>query len=47
MILDGQVAKIVADRYQGWQSAFGQDVLAGRASLDAVAARVMTSNGRF
>jgi xylose isomerase len=44
MILDGQVAKIVADRYQGWQSAFGQDVLAGRASLDAVAARVMTSN---
>ena len=44
MILDGRVADLVKDRYAGWQGEFGQSVLAGKTSLDAVAARVLSSN---
>jgi xylose isomerase len=44
MILDGQVEKMVDQRYAGWAGSFGQDVLAGKMSLDAVAARVLLNN---
>ena len=39
MILDGRVAHLVTDRYAGWQGEFGQSVLAGKTSLDAIANR--------
>ena len=44
MILDGRVAGLVKDRYAGWQGEFGQRVLSGKTSLDAIAARALTSN---
>ncbi|MEY4755175.1 MAG: hypothetical protein RJA34_73 [Pseudomonadota bacterium] len=44
MINDGKLAQQVADRYQGWNSSFGQDVLAGKTTLDALAARVLDKN---
>ena len=44
MILDGKLAQQVADRYQGWNSSFGQDVLAGKTSLDALATRALDKN---
>jgi xylose isomerase len=44
MILDGQVEKMVDQRYAGWAGNFGQEVLAGKMSLDAVAARVLLNN---
>ena len=44
MILDGRVANLVKDRYAGWQGEFGQSVLAGKTSLDAIAARALASN---
>jgi xylose isomerase len=44
MIQDGQLAQQVQARYQGWQSAFGQEVLAGRTGLDALATRVLDRN---
>jgi xylose isomerase len=34
---DGTYQKFVDDRYAGWQSAFGKDILAGRSSLDDLA----------
>jgi xylose isomerase len=44
MMLDGRVADLVADRYAGWRDEFGQSVLAGKTTLDAVAARVLAGN---
>jgi xylose isomerase len=44
MIRDGRFAKITEDRYAGWNTTFGRDVLSGRLSLDAVAARVLEHN---
>lgn len=44
MILDGQLARHVEARYAGWNSTFGQDVMAGRLGLDQVAARVLERN---
>ena len=44
MILDGRFAKSTQDRYAGWQSSFGNDLLGGKMSLDAVAARVLQNN---
>ena len=44
MINDGKLAQQVADRYEGWNSSFGQDVLAGKTTLDALAARVLDKN---
>ena len=34
----------MTDRYAGWQGEFGQSVLAGKTSLDAIAARALASN---
>ena len=44
MILDGPVANRVTDRYAGWHGEFGQSVLAGKTSLDAIANRSLASN---
>ena len=44
MITDGRFEKERQDRYAGWKSSFGGDVMAGKLSLDAVAARVLQSN---
>lgn len=44
MINDGRFAKARLDRYAGWNSSFGNDVMAGKLSLDAVAARVLQNN---
>ncbi|MFM2050071.1 MAG: hypothetical protein RL682_562, partial [Pseudomonadota bacterium] len=44
MILDGRFAKHTEDRYAGWNSGFGKDVLDGKFTLDAVAARVLANN---
>jgi xylose isomerase len=44
MIVDGRFAKSTQDRYAGWQSSFGSDLLGGKMSLDAVAARVLQNN---
>ena len=44
MILDGRFAKSTQDRYAGWQSSFGNDLLGGKMTLDAVAARVLQNN---
>ncbi|MFY7777142.1 MAG: xylose isomerase, partial [Elstera sp.] len=37
MVLDGQLAAFVADRYSGWNSTFGADILSGKLSLSALA----------
>ncbi len=44
MILDGQLEKLREARYSGWGGAFGQDVLNGKMTLDAVAAQVVERN---
>ena len=44
MIADGRFETARQDRYAGWKSSFGGDVMAGKLSLDAVAARVLQSN---
>jgi xylose isomerase len=44
MIQDGRFAKATQDRYAGWSSSFGNDVMAGKMGLDAVAARVLQNN---
>ncbi len=44
MINDGRFANHVKDRYSGWQGEFGQQVLAGRLGLDAVAQHVLDRN---
>ncbi len=44
MILDGKLEAHIDARYAGWKSEFGQNVLAGKMSLDAVAARVLEGN---
>jgi len=44
MIKDGRLAKVVADRYAGWQGEFGKQVLGGKLSLDQVAQRVLDRN---
>ena len=44
MIVDGRVAQFVDQRYAGWQSIFGQDMLTGKTSLEAVAKHVLDRN---
>jgi xylose isomerase len=40
MVQDGALARHVAARYQGWDAAFGQAILAGERSLEALAREV-------
>jgi xylose isomerase len=44
MITDGQLARHVAERYAGWSTPFGQDLMTGRLGLDQVAARALEQN---
>ncbi|MDR7378908.1 xylose isomerase [Rhodoferax ferrireducens] len=41
MITDGRVEKAIADRYAGWKSPEAQNILAGKVSLDDLAAQVL------
>jgi xylose isomerase len=44
MITDDRLAQVVRDRYQGWKGEFGQQVLAGKLTLDGVAEGVLERN---
>ncbi len=44
MITDGQLAKHVEARYAGWETPFGQDILAGKTTLAALADGVLAKN---
>ena len=44
MITDDRLDQLLRDRYAGWKGEFGQQVLAGKLSLDAVAAQVLDRN---
>ncbi|MBE0587171.1 MAG: xylose isomerase [Hydrogenophaga sp.] len=44
MLQDDQLGQLVAQRYAGWATPFGQDILAGKMGLDAVAAHVVARN---
>ena len=44
MIADGRFAKHTEDRYAGWTSGFGKDVLDGKHTLDDVARHVLARN---
>jgi xylose isomerase len=41
MIQDGMLARLVHERYAGWRTAFGRDILDGKSSLEALAAHVL------
>jgi len=44
MIVDGRLLKLRDARYAGWHTAAGQDILAGRLSLDQLANHVLAGN---
>ena len=44
MLQEGQLDRHVDARYAGWATAFGQEVLGGKMTLDAVADRVLQRN---
>jgi len=44
MITDGSLAKAVQDRYAGWRTPFGRDLLAGSSSLETLSAHVLASD---
>jgi xylose isomerase len=44
MIDDGQLEQALQDRYAGWRGDFGQQLLAGKLTLDSVADRVLEGN---
>ena len=44
MLLDDQLEQMVEQRYAGWTTPFGQDILSGKMGLDAVAAHVVARN---
>ncbi len=44
MINDGRVAKLVAERYAGWQGELGQQIMGKTSSLDGLAARALERN---
>ena len=41
---DGKLAALTQARYAGWEQGFGKDVLDGKFTLDAVAARAIERN---
>ena len=43
IVQDGGLDRARAERYAGWDGAFGQEVLAGRVDLDALAERAGTA----
>ncbi len=44
MIQNDKLGQLQAERYAGWAQPFGQDILAGKMTLDAVAAHVLEHN---
>jgi xylose isomerase len=44
MIVDGRLKAAVDARYAGWNTAHGQDVLAGRVTLAELADQVLAAN---
>jgi xylose isomerase len=44
MLKDDQLGQLVDQRYAGWATPFGQDILSGKMGLDAVAAHVVERN---
>ncbi len=42
MIQDGRLSRSVEERYSGWRSPFGRDILAGKLSLEALSERVLS-----
>ena len=44
MINDGRVAKLVQERYAGWQGDLGQQIMGKSSSLDSLSARAMERN---
>jgi xylose isomerase len=44
MIQDGSLARIVQDRYAGWRTPLGRDILEGRSSLQALSDHVLASD---
>ena len=40
MIADGEFDRLLAERYAGWDTGLGRDILAGKLSLADIAARV-------
>lgn len=44
MIEDGHLAGAVAQRYQGWQQPWGQEILAGKVSLQALSDHVLAKD---
>jgi xylose isomerase len=44
MIADGRFEQSRAERYAGWQSEFGQNILQGQWSLEALSAHVLQNN---
>ena len=44
MITDGRLEAFVDERYAGWRTPFGTEVLAGKHGLDDLAARVLAAN---
>jgi xylose isomerase len=44
MTLDGRLEEALKARYAGWEAAAGQDILAGRVSLGALADQVLAKN---
>ena len=44
MLSDGQLDQAVQDRYRDWKTPFGQQLLAGELSLEAVAGRALERN---
>ncbi len=44
MITDGQLARAVSERYAGWQQPWGQDILAGKVSLQSLSDQVLSTD---
>ena len=44
IMADGALARVLQQRYQGWEGGLGKDILNGKLSLDSVAAQVLQRN---
>ena len=44
LITEGELQKVVTQRYAGWKSGFGASILDGKADFDTIAAHVLNNN---
>ncbi len=44
MIKDGSMSRVLEERYAGWRTPQGRDILAGKVSLEALSERVLSKN---